>query len=70
MASLKGFCAGCSCWFPIRDASLRANHLCPRCLRPAGKVRHSFKTLAEPRFTNRASIWRRRLNEGTGSAES
>lgn len=70
MASLKGYCPECPCWFPIPDASLRANHLCPCCLHPASKVRRSFKAMERPQFANRRLTWRRRVNEGTGTTES
>ena len=60
MAALKGYCAECPCWFPIPDASLRANRLCPCCLQPATKVRRAGANMVRPRFTTRFLPWRRR----------
>lgn len=70
MAALKGYCAGCPCWFPISDPSLRAHLLCPCCLQPASKVRRGLRKMVQPRFTGGLATRRRRTLGGPGASES
>jgi hypothetical protein len=70
MAALKGYCAGCPCWFPIADASLHANRLCPCCLQPATKVRRASAAMVQPRFISRLLPWRRTPNQAGEAPET
>ena len=69
MASLKGFCAECPCWFPIPDATLAAHHLCPCCLQPATKVRSARRDLQGPQFRSGLLALLRRTAQATGTSD-